>query len=309
MLDNALIDTLLVGAGAVLIVVGLALFVKNKQAGDASSVEALGIKLNVTHPSLILVLAGVGLMLAPRLLPESNTATDRADTLVAPDEQAQPAPVLDLPTPAPTPAINYPASAPVDLPEPTPAPITAIDESAPVVHDPLQPAPMIARSSPPAVTAMHAAATGPLVLVAARAERGTQILPDGESHESYARQFAAAVRDGVATHLGANVRELQLSPREFDTWWRKAGAALDTTCAAPPQPRAIVRVLLGAGDVPPTGGSNTGNLEVRLYDCSAHRGARTRKNLGAQSVDAWPFASGLAAELERFFSAQRGKLN
>lgn len=66
---SALLDTLLVIAGLVLVVTGLVMFIYSKTSTQASSVEAFGIKLNVTHPSLILVLAGVGLMLAPRLLP------------------------------------------------------------------------------------------------------------------------------------------------------------------------------------------------------------------------------------------------
>ena len=65
-----LFDSLLVLAGLVLVASGLVMFVRSKNSTDPSSVEAFGIKLNVTHPSLILVLAGVGLMLAPRLLPE-----------------------------------------------------------------------------------------------------------------------------------------------------------------------------------------------------------------------------------------------
>jgi hypothetical protein len=66
---SALIDTVLVLAGLALLVTGLVMFIYSKTSTQASSVEAFGIKLNVTHPSLILVLAGVGLMLAPRLLP------------------------------------------------------------------------------------------------------------------------------------------------------------------------------------------------------------------------------------------------
>ena len=63
---SVLLDTLLVIAGLVLVATGLVMFIYSKTSTQASSVEAFGIKLNVTHPSLILVLAGVGLMLAPQ---------------------------------------------------------------------------------------------------------------------------------------------------------------------------------------------------------------------------------------------------
>jgi len=89
---SALFDTLLVLAGLVLVVTGVVMFIYSKTSTQASSVEAFGIKLNVTHPSLILVLAGVGLMLAPRLLPELPGKADKPEpAVVAEATQAQPA--------------------------------------------------------------------------------------------------------------------------------------------------------------------------------------------------------------------------
>lgn len=67
---SALFDILLVLAGPVPVIAGLVMFIRSKTSSQPSSVEAFGIKLNVTHPSLILVLAGVGLMPAPRPMPE-----------------------------------------------------------------------------------------------------------------------------------------------------------------------------------------------------------------------------------------------
>jgi hypothetical protein len=56
--------------GAMLTLVGVYLFASGKMRDKASRVEAFGIKLDVTNPSLILILAGVGLMLVPRFVPE-----------------------------------------------------------------------------------------------------------------------------------------------------------------------------------------------------------------------------------------------
>ena len=129
---SALLDTLLVVAGLVLVATGLVMFIRSKSSTQASSVEAFGIKLNVTHPSLILVLAGVGLMLAPRLLPEAPDKTGKQEAVVAeaakpqtPAVPAGPAPVA-APTiqPGPTPSSTQAAVAPAASPttKPTEAP-------------------------------------------------------------------------------------------------------------------------------------------------------------------------------------------
>ncbi|MDP3399650.1 MAG: hypothetical protein Q8R97_00855, partial [Brevundimonas sp.] len=135
---SALIDTVLVLAGLALVATGLVMFIYSKTSTQASSVEAFGIKLNVTHPSLILVLAGVGLMLAPRLLPglpgmpdppapaavaevsrESPVArpgTNDARTGTSPDIL----PSANAPDPAPAAATRPAPSAPVDTPSTAP---------------------------------------------------------------------------------------------------------------------------------------------------------------------------------------------
>ena len=119
-LPNDLFDTVLVVAGVVLVITGLVMFIRSKTSTQASSVEAFGIKLNVTHPSLILVLAGVGLMLAPRLLPEPPDKTGKPEAVVAEAAKPQastvpasPAPVVTIQpasTPPPQAAIVSPAS-------------------------------------------------------------------------------------------------------------------------------------------------------------------------------------------------------
>ncbi len=60
----------LAGAG------GRVMFIYSETSTQASSAEAFGIKLNVTHPSLILVLAGVG-RLAERVLHPGRVPVNR----------------------------------------------------------------------------------------------------------------------------------------------------------------------------------------------------------------------------------------
>lgn len=136
-----LFDSVLVVAGLALVVTGLVMFISSKSSTDASSVEAFGIKLNVTHPSLILVLAGVGLMLAPRLLPELPGRTDKPEPAVVAVAPLPADPTNVLPS---TPALNTPALptptivAPPPVTQTTPAPPKARPDQSPTttIHKP-----------------------------------------------------------------------------------------------------------------------------------------------------------------------------
>ena len=67
-------DLILIITGALLILVGLGLFIFGKKEGNKNYLEGFGIKLDVSNPSIILIVAGVGLLLAPRLLPANKPA-------------------------------------------------------------------------------------------------------------------------------------------------------------------------------------------------------------------------------------------
>jgi len=63
-------DNIVVLVGCALIVIGLVLFIiGKKESANSNHVEGFGIKLNVSNPSIILIVLGVGLLLVPRLLP------------------------------------------------------------------------------------------------------------------------------------------------------------------------------------------------------------------------------------------------
>lgn len=140
---SALIDTLLVLAGLALVATGLVMFIYSKTSTQASSVEAFGIKLNVTHPSLILVLAGVGLMLAPRLLPGLPGIPDKPAAIAEVSREsldARPATSLDTriaadtadpsPAAATRPAPSAPADSPSTAPALSPRPYAAMQTPA-----------------------------------------------------------------------------------------------------------------------------------------------------------------------------------
>jgi hypothetical protein len=92
-------DLVVMIVGGLLIAAGCVLFVTGKVAGSNNKIEAFGIKMDVSNPSLILLAAGIGLLLVPRLLPAPH---------------ATPVPASGAPraaTPAP-PGQEVPASAP-----------------------------------------------------------------------------------------------------------------------------------------------------------------------------------------------------
>lgn len=77
------LDYFIVILGVALIVIGLYLFVAGKRdSANGNQVEGFGIKLNVSNPSIILIVFGIGLVLVPRLLP--NNKPNGTNTLQMP---------------------------------------------------------------------------------------------------------------------------------------------------------------------------------------------------------------------------------
>ena len=62
-------DLIVIIIGVVLIVAGVILFITGKVVSQSNQIEAFGIKLHFNNPSLMLLVAGIGMVLVPRLLP------------------------------------------------------------------------------------------------------------------------------------------------------------------------------------------------------------------------------------------------
>lgn len=84
----SVIDIIFVIFGALLILAGLYLFILNKKDASSNHVEGFGIKLNVSNPSIILILSGVGLLVLPRFMPEQKIEP-------APHSKPVPQPVIN----------------------------------------------------------------------------------------------------------------------------------------------------------------------------------------------------------------------
>jgi uncharacterized protein YjeT (DUF2065 family) len=277
---SAVLDTLLVIAGLVLIVTGLVMFIRSKTAASASSVEAFGIKLNVTHPSLILVLAGVGLMLAPRLLPESAGKPEPAVVATADKPEAAEPATTPSPAPAatisPTPAPTIPATAEQQSHPPAKsafAPSAAQPSSAAPARPTLAPKTPASATATPKPTAERIASTSAVVkpsaatstLVAAPPEvtaspsaAAKQVRPtlayaalglpigrsfwSGETRDSYTSRMRNTLQQAGREVLHMDARGLDLGPGEFDAWWNESNQRPRSRelCAAPHAPHALL---------------------------------------------------------------------
>lgn len=320
-LQNDLFDTILVTAGVVLVITGLVMFIRSKTSTQASSVEAFGIKLNVTHPSLILVLAGVGLMLAPRLLPEP---ADRTAPAVIAETGTPQAPASRLPGPAATPV--PPAAAPsvtspvASLAKPSPS-APAIPKNPHARMASGQAAAKPASASPARVpptsmetaTASPAAAqpARPTLVYAALGLPGNRSFWNGETRTSYTRRMHAVLQQDGHEVLRMNSRSLDLGQTEFDAWWNESEQRPRSRelCAASPAPRALLSARV---ETPATFSAIESaywpELRLRLFVCGSQHLYRQQKTLSPQNGDAWPFATELNSEIERFLRAYRGDL-
>ena len=108
-------DYVSMAVGSLLIVIGLFLFVSGKKdSAKSNQVEGFGIKLNVSNPSIILIVLGIGLLLVPRLLPKSTVPPD-----AQPIQPIQPTPPKpDDPKVIPAPAVD-PEVIPIAAPPPS----------------------------------------------------------------------------------------------------------------------------------------------------------------------------------------------
>ena len=89
-------DYVSMAVGSLLIVIGLFLFISGKKdSAKSNQVEGFGIKLNVSNPSIILIVLGIGLLLVPRLLPKPTVTPGTQPTQAAADS-----PVTKPPTQA-----------------------------------------------------------------------------------------------------------------------------------------------------------------------------------------------------------------
>lgn len=74
-------DYIIVGLGIALIAIGLLLFISGKRdSQNPNNVEGFGIKLNVSNPSIILIVFGIGLVLFPRLMPNDIPTPTLSET-------------------------------------------------------------------------------------------------------------------------------------------------------------------------------------------------------------------------------------
>jgi len=92
-------DIVVMLIGIILIAIGLYLFVSGKKESSQNHVEGFGIKLNVSNPSVILIIVGVGLLVLPRFFPDDIDQNNKPKVVErkAPEE-VEPRPINNSPT-------------------------------------------------------------------------------------------------------------------------------------------------------------------------------------------------------------------
>jgi len=335
---SALFDTLLVIAGLILVATGLVMFIYSKTSSQASSVEAFGIKLNVTHPSLILVLAGVGLMLAPRLLPGLPGKDKPEPPIIAQPGPQPPAASLEAgperaaaPTPQPAPSPPIPvAAAPAaavptklaarprvqpDRAEPprmaaaTPAvrkPVVAVAADRPAIA----PTPAVA-DAPAARPAAAASPARPTLAYAALGLPSHHGFWSGETRASYTRRVQTSLQQAGREVLHMDARGLDLNQTEFDAWWNESRQHPRSRelCTSGHAPRALLSTRVETPmAISAVESAYWPELKLRLFDCANQRLYQQQKTLSPQNDDAWPFANEFNSEVERFLRTYRGDL-
>jgi uncharacterized protein YjeT (DUF2065 family) len=323
---STLLDTLLVIAGLILVATGLVMFIYSKTSSQASSVEAFGIKLNVTHPSLILVLAGVGLMLAPRLLPGLPGKADKPEPpIIAQPGPAAPAPSLEAspekaaaPTPPVAPTAVARAKPEAPRVQPSRAETRRLAAATPTTRKPVavdRPTvvPTPAATVVPEVPAPSPAAkpARPTLAYAGLGLPSNHSFWSGETRASYTRRVHTNLQQAGRTVLHMEARGLELNPSEFDAWWNESRQHPRSRelCTAPHAPRAL---LSARAETPVTISSVESaywpELKLRLFDCANQRFYQQQKTLSPQNDDAWPFSNEFNSEVERFLRTYRGDL-
>lgn len=116
-------DVIVVIIGIVLIIAGVGLFITGKVVSQNNQIEAFGIKINFNNPSFMLVVAGIGMVLVPRLLPDPNRLPDPEQLNSLPptsygipaESVTSPAIPGQFPVTEPSPSVSEPAQSQATL--------------------------------------------------------------------------------------------------------------------------------------------------------------------------------------------------
>lgn len=120
----------------------------------------------------------------------------------------------------------------------------------------------------------------------------------------------AALQQAGRDVLRMKMHELELDQARFDAWWNESDQQRSRDlCAAPTAPVALLSARLETPfAISSIESAFWPELKLRLYLCTNQRLFRQQKTLSPQSLDAWPFATELNSEIERFLRSYRADL-
>lgn len=269
------LDTILTLLGAVLIVFGLYLIMANRgkvrAQGSSNKVEAFGIKIDVSNPSVLLVLLGVGLVLVPRFAPTPEPAPlELAAPQNAPGVPAVPVPVVN----GSPPVRETPETAALpELPdEPTGAgvpkkPEASVMPPVPAIPD-VAAAPQARKPAPPSAPKPKPAPVPelkPRVWVLVDAEVAERAGITGLTRAEYSAQLRSRLV-GVAVELFGTAAVTHAGEQSV------AQQNVAAICAVSPAPKVLLAALkIPEDDFSPVESSFWPLMQLKAINCSDGR--------------------------------------
>ena len=344
------LDSLLFWCGLGLLCVGLFVFLTGKKASDetkkeSNRFEAFGIKIDVNNPSLILIMLGVVMMLAPKFMPQEVKQAAQADTpesksvatasseapasalsQAAPAGEITPPPPLDplleplsdeAETP-PSPALT--AAAPPAFPAPLPAAETSRSTASPSPREePATPPTTTSISSKPAPTPAPVATKplatekpamppppAPALLVVAVAADADKRAGITSSAETFAQQAAGLIVERTGEIFDDRYEVVSRQSADLRAQLKAETQDYAQLCA---QYKAQVLVL---GDLRISKAWSTidsaywPDYHLRLHHCDTQRSRQeVFRHLNPSNRDNFPFEQSIRHNTMKFLSDSR----
>jgi hypothetical protein len=317
---------LLFWVGLGLLVVGLFVFITGKtvpaeKKEQSNRFEAFGIKVDVTNPSLILIILGVVMMLAPKMLPQSVKDTELPVPVAEIQESAKPQ--TEEVSPAGQPEITPPQTAVVDEPQAEPVvtdlPATPAAQTVTPVVEPMQKTQVATVS---VLTVKPSAQTGikpqpvatPQPVVASRTIPVLTILVQADSKreaginapaEKYGQQIALELTNLVEQNFAGSNKVKQQSLEDLRNTLQKQEQPFQILC----NKTGSNRLLLADLEVPFVLGSGSPSaywpdIKLHLVDCKTmNKRQRTRRHLTPNVKDSFPFQLAIRSFATDFLDA------
>lgn len=339
------LDTLLFWIGLVITFVGLYVFITGRSSSDkekkgSNRFEAFGIKIDVSNPSLLLVILGVVMMMAPKFIPQTPDLKDSDAIAVVADimqktedgqpqpmekkESASPAPAPEDNSPPPRPDVAPTENVPVEKKTPPEEPehtqvITGkSQEQMRRKVKTVQPESVASLSRPPAPRPRPSPseqkppepAAKPLLLVFARAETSQKAGMRSDTIKSYTKKLGNELARQAAMVFAGDLEVRYEIVKGIDSALRRGGGQVYVSLCREHDADLLflgnLTIPFSMSDIEST---YWPDLEMHLVNCSSQVSRkRTVNHLNPKNGDAFIFQQSISRAGENFLLNSRGIL-